>query len=304
MDEDCKLFENDQSVPISCDKSGNAVPETTQERALETPAQNGALMNATNFAVPEIEAPNIMSSSTDLLGPGRDTASITLPGGEEASAPSSFPNHRSEVPGTTDGQPAAESTSISNAHNMNQAGPVHSGSGHPTEQCNGNGRILATSERLCVYDCCPDCLQSVHASVQEIVTRCWEAGGQPPAVDDVHDIVTLCSLNLVAAVRNHFLSLDGAESGEQAEARTAQQPMEGMEFLPSECSRHSGNSGASPSENFSSDSRLRPALKFLFRDGTLLASNPPEGAALHCSFGKLCVHSVIEMVSSIKEPLG
>ncbi|CAA6671537.1 unnamed protein product [Spirodela intermedia] len=287
----------------------------------ESPGQNGALMNATNSAVPGIEAPNIMSSSTDLLSPGRDT-SIALPrpeetGRTETSAPSSLPRNRLEVPGTADCQPVVEGNSISNAHNMDQAVSIDSGSRHPSELCNsveainplnsecsGNGKILATSETICIYDCCPDCLQSIHVSVQEIVTRCWEASGHPPTVDDVHDIVTLCSLNLVAAVRNHFLSLDGTKSGEQAEACTGQQPMEGTKFFPRECSRHSSNRGASPSEgNFPNDSRLRPALKFLFRDGTLLASNPPEGAALHCSFGKLCVHSVIEMVSSIKEPL-
>ncbi|XP_078429096.1 P-loop containing nucleoside triphosphate hydrolases superfamily protein [Wolffia australiana] len=136
------------------------------------------------------------------------------------------------------------------------------------------------SENLCLYTCCSGCLQSIQASVQDLVQRSWEAAGQRPTVEQVHDITTLCSLSVVSAMRKHFLSLENVESA--------------TEFSSRECSRHS-------CEN---PSGSKPGLKFLFRDGTLSASDPPEGAKFSCSFAKLCVESVAEMVSSVTVSLG
>ena len=139
------------------------------------------------------------------------------------------------------------------------------------EQSGDNVRVLTSSESLCVYDCCLDCLQSVNASVQGILTCCWKADGYPQTVDHIHDVVSLCSLNLVSAMRKTVLSLDDKE------------------LIPFECNLHSSEGSAAK----------KPGLKFHFRDGILLTFDPPEDAEFHCKFGKLCLRAVCETLTDL-----
>ncbi|GLJ26574.1 hypothetical protein SUGI_0515190 [Cryptomeria japonica] len=60
--------------------------------------------------------------------------------------------------------------------------------------------ILSRSQVQCVYHCCLECIHSVLLLVKQFLKNCWNAEGNRSSIDSAHDLVTSCTVNILAVV--------------------------------------------------------------------------------------------------------
>ncbi|MQM03807.1 hypothetical protein Taro_036590 [Colocasia esculenta] len=354
----CMLPANDASMSNNCNQSCDAIQEMMQIKSDEDCAkENGECSDPSSYIIPESEAPHDMLPSAPLLVSCPDSSNTLLRGEETCRSENpglcSSPCKGLELPEGQTGLPMTEDTPfVADLHNVEQTVSPNRGSMGARELCDGlgavnsstsdrlamneqvgdtkseykrNGNSLSFSETLCLFSVCSDCLQSVHVLTQEILIRYLKSSGHSPTVDDVHEIVTTCSLNLVAVIRKHFFSqscckAEGSCSRGQGSLtedcvsqdvddtqlkKISESPsqFEHIKFFPNECGQHQRDKEVSLTKEKGYDnSPVRPELEFLFKDGILLPSNPQEDVVLHCSFKRLSIQTIIEILSSTKEP--
>ncbi|XP_077251357.1 P-loop containing nucleoside triphosphate hydrolases superfamily protein [Tasmannia lanceolata] len=179
-----------------------------------------------------------------------------------------------------------------------------------------NSNLPSQSVKLCLYNCCCECIHAVHVLVREILTDSWESNACGSTIEDVHDVVETCSATLLAAITKHFVAgfCDGnLQRGTPCACQDVgnirlqemshwSKSLGKREVMPMECLCHS-KSKEVRTTNACKDSLFGSGLKFFFRDYVLMPSVPDKDAVFHCEFENLCLCSTIEKILMIKQPL-
>ncbi|XP_072966361.1 uncharacterized protein [Typha angustifolia] len=182
-----------------------------------------------------------------------------------------------------------------------------------------NKNVSVVSKISCLYGCCHDCVHVVYMLVHNILSSSWRSNGHLSTLDDIHDVLTSCSLNLLTAIRKCYISQDLSNCEEicgskqlhrvQSECCACQKNADkdpkrmlfqhkvskSTEFSAKECDCHLMNKEDTGTTN-TTDAESEPVLSFYFRDGVLMPLNLQEESTLHCRFERLCVSSILEMI--------
>ncbi|KAJ4820598.1 TAT-binding-like protein [Rhynchospora pubera] len=145
----------------------------------------------------------------------------------------------------------------------------------------------------CTYICCHKCFHEVHAAVHKAVSKFWRAHANCSTVEDMHDIFTSYSLNLISAIsKNHETPSERQHEEAHSSSCPCHEKSSGTaELAPRDCECHLCNGEG--------DEDI--TLRFLFKDGVLipthLCSTADGTEALHCSWKRLCVCPVLDLVN-------
>ncbi|XP_057963893.1 uncharacterized protein LOC131155023 [Malania oleifera] len=166
----------------------------------------------------------------------------------------------------------------------------------------------------CLYCCCSGCLYTLHGLMQKILINEWELNGNDWTVDDVHDVVTSLSANLLSEVRKFYVTGSGSPIGENPRHEKHKKMPAHQGVSACGCKR-SGNSMIVPKEcgchaiNQSLDSKSNPSYiqhgpvsKFIYRNGVLIPVDTDKDVPFHCKFETLCLCSLIEWILLSRKP--
>lgn len=161
---------------------------------------------------------------------------------------------------------------------------------------------------VCFYHCCPRCVRSLYHLTCKILVREWGSNRSHLTIEDVHDVVSTLSVDLISAVRKCYMEKaftdlsNNKTSVVYSNPTTCNAENQGKD-VPAECVSHSASHNASVSEDCVTNEPVKLDLKFVFRDGVLVPMDPPKDVPLHCKFEKLCLCSLIELIVKTKGPL-
>ncbi|KAF8413815.1 hypothetical protein HHK36_001808 [Tetracentron sinense] len=190
---------------------------------------------------------------------------------------------------------------------------------------NKSSSLSVDSGVECIYNCCSECLETIHVLIRKILVHDWELNGNCWTVEDVHDVVTSWSVKLLSSVRKFHASENGSiskfsdkklrhgflgkfpgcqEVGNIQHKKASCQCKSSVNklFMPMECSCHSLSKSFAAKTNSCTDSQCGLDLKFIFRDGVLVPTGPDKDALFHCKFENFCLCSLIELILIIKQP--
>ncbi|KAI0492604.1 hypothetical protein KFK09_026880 [Dendrobium nobile] len=172
----------------------------------------------------------------------------------------------------------------------------------PALQDNGN-----ISKVSCLYSCCSNCVHMVNAIARKMISMNLESN-ECCSVDDVHDVITSNSLNILASFRKYFeenfrRKLHCQAQLEEDLKRMAChcKPFGKVELLPVECDCHKKVEDNPILPNTGSGSLFESKLKYFFRDDVLVHLVPNDCSELHCNFEKICVCSAVMVLLTIKQ---
>eukprot|EP00494_Astrolonche_serrata_P015224 UN15371 len=80
---------------------------------------------------------------------------------------------------------------------LNDVGSGHSINGQMQDRRNN----LSVPKSSCLYECCSSCFRAVYKVSHDILSNSVRSNKHCLTVDDMHDILSSCSLNLLATVR-------------------------------------------------------------------------------------------------------
>ncbi|KAK9907858.1 hypothetical protein M0R45_000045 [Rubus argutus] len=168
---------------------------------------------------------------------------------------------------------------------------------------------------VCVYQCCSECLDTLHSMTQKILIEDWRSNGSQWTVEDVHDIVASLSVDLLSAVRRIHVSGGFSKSFDDKRRRRNNEIFDWPEsgacdcnisrnkiLSPAECRCHTSSESFTQKANASANTHLRFGSKFVFRDGVLVRMDPEKDVSFHCKFETLCLCSLIELIVMTKPP--
>ncbi|WOK99269.1 hypothetical protein Cni_G07981 [Canna indica] len=185
--------------------------------------------------------------------------------------------------------------------------------------------LLAASDISCLYCCCYSCLQTLCSLVRHILSNSLRSSGHYSKVDDIHDILASCSLNMFATIRRCYHSQNsftndkhsrmeqhdifklehctcGNDGDKLFQKISSQCTFQKIGLVPAECVYHLRNASDTGTD-FETDS-LAPVLKIFLKDGILMHTDPEADTIPHCRFDKLCLSSVVQMLLMNKQQLG
>ncbi|RDX60247.1 hypothetical protein CR513_61625, partial [Mucuna pruriens] len=152
-----------------------------------------------------------------------------------------------------------------------------------------NGSGPAQSGVICLYQCCPACLNSLHHLTKKILVEKWGLNSDQWTVEDVHDAVASLSVDLISAVTKCFMAED-EKHGTPLDYLNLRTCNKGKDIVPAECVSHSASQHATAMESPKLD------IKFVFRDGVLVHMDPEKDVTVHCKFENLCLCSLRELI--------
>ncbi|KDP45855.1 hypothetical protein JCGZ_15299 [Jatropha curcas] len=169
---------------------------------------------------------------------------------------------------------------------------------------------------VCSYSCCSGCLCTLHELIQKILVHEWGLNKSYWTAEDVHDVVSSFSVDLLSAIRkvdktkNISNSLDenlrfGSPEilSEHSELHNCHCRSPGNTLVMAlECSCHCMDGSVTAKGSNSSNSHLGLQLEFIFRDGILVPVDSNMNVSFHCKYETLCLCSLIESVLMIKKP--
>lgn len=158
----------------------------------------------------------------------------------------------------------------------------------------------AYSGVICFYHCCSKCLYTLHSLMQKVLLHKWESRGNCSKLEDVHDIVTSLSVNLVYSLGKFSVTEEnslrensgngkcGKKFGRQDTEDSQDGNMRNKLLVPMECSCH----------DIAAEGRIQPSvdLKYIYKDGVLTSIDHDEDVSFHCKFENLCLCSLIELI--------
>ncbi|TKY49137.1 Tat-binding-like 7 [Spatholobus suberectus] len=178
-----------------------------------------------------------------------------------------------------------------------------------------NGRGPVESGVICLYQCCPTCLQSLHHLTKKILVGELRLNSGQWTVEDVHDAVASLSVDLISAVRKCFMAEDFIDSSNKTSRhekngasldclnlKTCDPGNQGKDVVAAECVSHSASQHATAMEDTVLNESPKLDLKFVFRDGVLVHMDPDKDVPLHCKFENLCLCSLKRLDSNDKAP--
>lgn len=158
----------------------------------------------------------------------------------------------------------------------------------------------AYSGVICFYHCCSKCLYTLHSLMQKVLLHKWESRGNCSNLEDVHDIVTSLSVDLVYSLGKFSVTEENSvhensgngKCGKKFGRQDTEDSQDGNTrnnlLVPMECSCH----------DIAAEGRLQPSvdLKYIYKDGVLTSINHDEDVSFHCKFENLCLCSLIELI--------
>ncbi|XP_071723599.1 uncharacterized protein [Rutidosis leptorrhynchoides] len=146
---------------------------------------------------------------------------------------------------------------------------------------------------LCVYRCCSECQNKLHNMVQKILINRWGGiDGGNWMVDDVHDIVSSLSVDLLSAVTKVYIHTDMKLSDNS----------ESSSLLPVKCDCHALSQCEMGNTNGSGNIQSGLSREFVFSDGVLVSSDSYKDAPFHCKFETLCLCPLMDSILMKKKP--
>lgn len=171
---------------------------------------------------------------------------------------------------------------------------------------------------VCLYRCCSECLNTLRNVVKKVLIHQWELDKNHWTVDDVHDVVSSLSVDLVSTVRRVYdAGFLGNPFGRKM--RTDEKLSECREVrrtchcngsengivVPVDCSCHPKNLDTIREADTSLNYPQSAAeTKFVFRDSVLVHIDPDKDVSFHCKIETLCLCHLIESIQTINQPLG
>ncbi|KAG4960765.1 hypothetical protein GLYMA_13G273300v4 [Glycine max] len=179
-----------------------------------------------------------------------------------------------------------------------------------------NGSGPAESGVICLYQCCPACLHSLHHLTKKILVEKWGLNSEQWTAEDVHDAVASLSVDLISAVRKCSMPQDFIDSSNKTsrnekhgtsldclKLRTCNNGNQGKDVVPAECFSHAASQHATAMEDMAlNEESTKLDLKFVFRDGVLVHMDPDKDVKVHCKFENLCLCSLRELIVMKKRP--
>lgn len=174
------------------------------------------------------------------------------------------------------------------------------------------------SKVSCLYSCCSNCVHAVNVMAHKMISI-YLKSNECCCVDDVHDIITSCSLNILASFRKFFISgsnsnleencrrlyceteLEEGHNGGFKRMPCRCKALEKMELLPVVCDCDTRIEDDTTLTNGGSASLFESKLTYFFRDSVLVPHVPNEDIELHCNFEKMCICSVVMILHTIKQ---
>ncbi|KAG0455274.1 hypothetical protein HPP92_024566 [Vanilla planifolia] len=143
----------------------------------------------------------------------------------------------------------------------------------------------------CLYLCCPGCVQMINNLVRSTLLNHVKSTGCHSMVDDVHDVIVSCSLNILSSFMKCCSSQSSAELEEEEDGGVFMEfpchcRESKIQFLPKECVCHAKMEDDALISNTCGDSILESRWVYFFRDGVLVPLIPEKGVELHCNFEK------------------
>ncbi|XP_028792974.1 uncharacterized protein LOC114748693 [Neltuma alba] len=174
----------------------------------------------------------------------------------------------------------------------------------------------AESGVVCLYRCCPACLDSLLHLTRKILAHECSLNSRSWTVEDVHDVLVSLSVDLISAVKKLYSAEDFNELSDKTPGHAKSEVPLGCSksrmckprnpdrvFVPAECVSHSTSQHTAGSKDTAlNESKLD--LKFVFRDGVLVQIDPDKDGSLHCKFETLCLCSLKELIVMTKHPFG
>ncbi|KAL0906551.1 hypothetical protein M5K25_025053 [Dendrobium thyrsiflorum] len=176
------------------------------------------------------------------------------------------------------------------------------------------------SKVSCLYICCSNCVDTINAIARKMISINLESN-ECCSVDDIHDIITSSSINILASFRKYFGSENLSNSEENfgrklhCQAHLEEDHNDGFkripchckpfgkveELLPVECDCHKKMEDNALLSNTGSGSLFESKLTYFFRDDVLVPLVPNDSSELHCNFEKICVCSAVMILLAIKQ---
>ncbi|CAM0882027.1 unnamed protein product [Alopecurus aequalis] len=157
----------------------------------------------------------------------------------------------------------------------------------------------------CLYKCCSACFHAVYKVSRDILSNSVRPNLHCLAADDMHDILSSCSSNLLATVSKWYSSQDVLGCEEKIGKKHLEIISEhcvcqsDASFVSRDCTCHLGSIGKAETSNKESHSLCGRSLSFFFKDGVLMPQDLTAGTTLDCNFKRLCVCSIPGTISML-----
>ncbi|XP_050216857.1 uncharacterized protein LOC126667814 [Mercurialis annua] len=181
-------------------------------------------------------------------------------------------------------------------------GDAHCSSVKDTSHCADSGVV-------CSYICCSGCLSILQRIIQKILVHKWELNNSYWTADDVHDVVSSLSMDLLSAVRK--VDVGGNSYNENLRYGNPELFSEFTELQSchcqssdsaTECSCHSLERCATTKASGSLDMQSGMELEYNFRDGILIPVDSNKNVSFHCKYETFCLCSTIKSVVMMMQP--
>ncbi|KAH0450052.1 hypothetical protein IEQ34_020744 [Dendrobium chrysotoxum] len=194
----------------------------------------------------------------------------------------------------------------------------------PNEMGDATSSALQEKDNIskvsCLYSCCSNCVHMINVIARKMISMNLESN-ECCSVDDVHDIITSCSINILASFRKYFGYENSSNSEENFRRKLHCQaqledhndgfkrmpchckPFRKEELLPVECDCHKKVEDNTILPNTGSGSLFESKLTYFFRDDVLVPLVPNDCSELHCNFEKICVCSAVMILLAIKQTI-
>lgn len=174
-------------------------------------------------------------------------------------------------------------------------------------QLQDNRDNLSVPKSSCLYKCCSACFHAVYKMVHDILSNSMRPNRHHLGVDDMHDILSSLSLNLLTSVRKCY-SQDEVSCQENLrkmhnkETRVEHCACQSdLSFLSRECTCHLESNGDAETAHTDCDSLLGQSLVFFFKDGVWMPLDLTAEIPLHCNFRRLCICSILGKISMLNQ---
>ncbi|KAL6845387.1 hypothetical protein ACP4OV_024882 [Aristida adscensionis] len=175
-------------------------------------------------------------------------------------------------------------------------------------QLQDNMKNILVPKSSCLYKCCYACFHAVYKKVHDILSSSLRPNLHCSTVDDMHDLLSSWSLNLLASASKYYSSQDVASCEENFRKIYNHEILvehsackSDVTLFPRDCICHSESNEDAETANSDSHSLLGRRLSFLFKDGVSMPSDLTAETTLHCSFRKLCVCSILGTISMFNQ---
>ncbi|XP_044973971.1 uncharacterized protein LOC123441817 [Hordeum vulgare subsp. vulgare] len=218
----------------------------------------------------------------------------------------------SACPATTGNVEVSKKTMSSESHGsgnelntgfpLNDVQSDHSINGHMQDSI----KNFSVPKSSCLYECCSACFCAVYKLSRDILSNSVRLNKHCLTIDDMHDILSSCSLNLLVTVRKWHSSQGVGGCQEEIGKRHYLEIISehcvcqgDVSFVSMDCTCHLESSAEAEASNKERHSLCGQSLSFFFKDGVLMPQDLTAGTTLHCNFKRLCVCSLPGTISML-----